>query len=105
MSIAATRMLAQVLHEEAQVLGVRLQMLSVDAPVWTADNVARACAGWHSALGVGRGVVSLLSSSNGAARGVVEYAPTSTVGPPPMMACDYASVLRTASGAPGSPCR
>ncbi|WP_024868857.1 SDR family NAD(P)-dependent oxidoreductase [Pseudoxanthomonas suwonensis] len=103
-SIAASRMLAQVLHEEAQALGVRLQMLAVDAPVWAADNAARACAGWHSALGVGRGVVSLLSSSSGAARGVVEFTPISTSGPASLLACDYAPVLRAATGTSGSRC-
>src|SRR5690606_5503367 len=45
-AVAATRMLAQVLHEEAKAFGVRVQMLSIDAPVWTAENTARACAGW-----------------------------------------------------------
>lgn len=99
---AATRMLAQVLHEEAQALGVRLQMLSVDAPVWTADNAAHACSSWYSALGVGRGVVSLLASSADAARCMVDHVPAAAGTPVRMLASDYTTLLRSVSGAPGT---
>lgn len=98
---AATRMLAQVLHEEAQEFGVRLRMLSVDAPVWTADNAAQACSGWHSALGVGRGVVSLLASTADT-RCVVQHTPVADTVQPRLLANDCDSVLRAASGASGT---
>ena len=99
---AATRMLAQVLHEEAQELGVRLQLLSVDALVWAEDNAGQACTGWHSALGVGRGVVSLLASKAADRRCVVDYSPVVGSAPPALLACDFESVLGSASGAPGA---
>jgi NAD(P)-dependent dehydrogenase (short-subunit alcohol dehydrogenase family) len=57
---AALRMLARVLHDEARVLGVRLQMLSLDWPVRTDDNAAHACAQWPSANGIGRRVLALI---------------------------------------------
>jgi len=59
---AATRMYAQVLHQEAQALGVRAQMLEVCNPVCTPSNAANACIEWPSALLVGRRVVSLLDN-------------------------------------------
>ena len=58
---AALRMLTNVLHEEAQGLGVRVQMLPVDKPVSTAANERNACAEWPSAMAVGRHAVSLLT--------------------------------------------
>lgn len=59
---AATRMYAQVMHQEAQALGVRAQMLEVCNPVCTPANAANACIEWPSALLVGRRVVSLLDT-------------------------------------------
>lgn len=59
---AALRMLANVLHQEAHALGVRVQMLSVDKPLWTPANAHIACAHWPHALAVGRHAVSLLSA-------------------------------------------
>ena len=96
-AVSATRMLAQVLSEEAQPSGVRLQMLSIDAPVWTTENTARACAGWHSALGVGRAVVSLLATRSPDARSVVTYAPAATAGPQALIEPDFAAVLEAVS--------
>ncbi|MCD7098801.1 SDR family oxidoreductase [Stenotrophomonas sp. MMGLT7] len=58
---AATRMLAQVLHEEAQSLGVRVQSLSVEQPVSDPDHIADACPEWISALAVGRAAVRLIA--------------------------------------------
>ncbi|KAF1696707.1 aklaviketone reductase [Pseudoxanthomonas jiangsuensis] len=98
---AATRMLAQVLHEEAPALGVRLQMLSIDAPVWTAENAPRACAGWPSVLGVGRAAVSLLAREGKAGDGgvcVVPYGPGDASPPLRMLAWDYGDALRDACG-------
>ena len=54
-------MLANVLHEEAHALGVRVQMLAVSQPVSTPDNARNACSEWPSALAVGRHAVSLLT--------------------------------------------
>ena len=101
-AIAATRMLAQVLHEEAQALGVRVQMLSIDAPVWTAENAARACAGWHGALGVGRAVVSLLATRSPDARSIVTYETAAGAQPPGLIGHDFAAVLDAVSGVPGA---
>lgn len=57
---AALRMYAQVVHQEAQAIGVRAQLLEVESPVCTPSNAANACIEWPSALLVGRRVVSLL---------------------------------------------
>lgn len=51
---AALRMYAQVVHQEAQALGVRAQMLEVCSPVCTPANAANACIEWPSSLLVGR---------------------------------------------------
>ncbi len=61
-TLSATRMYAQVLHQEAQALGVRAQMLEVNNPVCTPTNAANACIEWPSALLVGRRLVSLLDN-------------------------------------------
>lgn len=58
---SATRMLAQVLHEEAQPLGVRVQLLQVEQPVCDPSNKGQACAEWFSPLAVGRCAVALLA--------------------------------------------
>ena len=39
-------MLVRVLHNEARLLGVRVQMLAVNRPVRTDDNRDQACSGW-----------------------------------------------------------
>lgn len=61
---AALRMYAQVVHQEAQALGIRAQMLEVSDPVCTPVNAANACSEWPSALLVGRRLVSLLDACN-----------------------------------------
>lgn len=58
---SATRMLAHVLHEEAQPLGVRVQLLSVDQPVRNPDRPGGACREWLEPSTVGRSAVSLLA--------------------------------------------
>lgn len=85
---AAMRMLAQVLHEEAQALGVRVQMLAVNQPVCTADNRDNACAEWPSALAVGRHAVSLLSR-NERPRAVVPFDPGRARLPPRPLFSDF----------------
>ena len=57
---AALHMLARVLHDEARVLGVRLQLLSLQWPVRTDANAAHACSQWPSANGIGRRVLELI---------------------------------------------
>ncbi|PPT30344.1 SDR family NAD(P)-dependent oxidoreductase [Xanthomonas arboricola] len=58
---AATRMLAQVLHEEAKPFGVRVHLLSVEQPVCTPGRAKDACPEWIRAVDVGRAAVSLIA--------------------------------------------
>ena len=46
---AATAMLVRVLHNEARLLGVRVQMLAVSRPVRSEENRECACEGWPAA--------------------------------------------------------
>lgn len=57
---AALRMLAHALHDEALPLGVRVQLLSVDAPV-CADTARRAQCQWPTATEIGRQALALLA--------------------------------------------
>ncbi|MBO9717854.1 MAG: SDR family oxidoreductase [Pseudoxanthomonas sp.] len=98
---AALRMLAKVLHGEAQPLGVCVQLLAVESPVWTAENAAHACAGWPSALAVGRNVVSLLAGAGDATRCVVTYSAPRAAPPHRLLASDIATPLHTLAS-PGS---
>ncbi len=65
----AVHMLAQVLHEEAQSLGVRVQFLALGQPVRNPDRIADACPEWLDAAAVGRAAVRLI-----AGRGVPDQA-------------------------------
>ena len=56
---AATRMLAQVLHDEAQPLGVRVHLVSIDAPVRGESPGAHECPEWPSVGGIAGRVVDL----------------------------------------------
>lgn len=85
---AAMRMMAQVLHEEAQSLGVRVQLLSVDKPICTPANEVNACAEWPTALAVGRSAVSLLSR-HGAPRPIVSYSSASATVPTQTLFTDF----------------
>jgi NAD(P)-dependent dehydrogenase (short-subunit alcohol dehydrogenase family) len=58
---SATRMLAHVLHEEAQPFGVRVQLLAVDHPVCDPAQANAACVEWFKPLAVGRAAVGLLA--------------------------------------------
>ena len=87
-TVAASRMLAKVLHEEAQPLGVRLQLLAIDSPVWTVDNAAHACTGWPSALAVGRNVVAMLAGHAERGRCVVAFSPPRAAPPHRLLAGD-----------------
>lgn len=72
-SASALRMLARVLHDEARALHVRVQMLSVDAPVRTTANAAHACPEWPDVLAVGRSAMALIDGANRRARAVVHH--------------------------------
>lgn len=91
---AAMRMLANVLHEEAQALGVRVQMLAVDQPVSTPANERNACAEWPSALAVGRHAVSLLTR-NERARAVVPFDAGRALTPPRALFTEFSLPLPT----------
>jgi NAD(P)-dependent dehydrogenase (short-subunit alcohol dehydrogenase family) len=57
---AAIAMLVRVLHNEARLLGVRVQMLAVSRPVKTEDNHEQACAGWPAAGELARQALALV---------------------------------------------
>lgn len=59
---AAVRMLACVLHDEARCLGIRVQLLAVDAPVGRPG--AEACPQWPTATQIGRRAMALLERSD-----------------------------------------
>jgi NAD(P)-dependent dehydrogenase (short-subunit alcohol dehydrogenase family) len=73
---AATRMLLRVLHDEARTLGVRVQLLAVDMPARTEDNVEHACAQWPSAAAIGERALALIDQidTRVSADAVVRYA-------------------------------
>lgn len=56
---AALRMLARVLHDEARNLPVRVQLLSLDAPV-RADDDGGGCPHWPCARDIGRHALALI---------------------------------------------
>ena len=58
---AALRMLASALHDEARPLGVRLQLLAVDAPVCIEDDRIKPCAHWPTAVAIGRRALALVA--------------------------------------------
>jgi NAD(P)-dependent dehydrogenase (short-subunit alcohol dehydrogenase family) len=60
---AALRMLAQVLHDEALPLGVRVQLLSVEAPVAQGRH---ACAQWPTAEAIGHRALALIDRRDAA---------------------------------------
>jgi short-subunit dehydrogenase len=57
---AAASMLVRVLHDEARLLGVRVQLLAIPRPVRTARNRERACAGWPDAAAIGTQALVLI---------------------------------------------
>jgi NAD(P)-dependent dehydrogenase (short-subunit alcohol dehydrogenase family) len=72
---AALRMLARVLHEEAQPFDVRVQMLLVESPVRGASPSACYCPQWPTGDDVGRQALRLITRDFDArpARAVVYY--------------------------------
>lgn len=89
---AALRMLANVLHEEAHALGVRVQMLAVAQPVCTPENARNACSEWPSALAVGRHAVSLLTDTQ-RARAVVPFDAGRALVPPQPLFTEFSLPL------------
>lgn len=57
---AATAMLVRVLHNEARLLGVRVQMLAVSRPVRTEANRDCACEGWPAVGEIARQALALV---------------------------------------------
>ena len=57
---AAIAMLVRVLHNEARLLGVRVQMLAVSRPVKTEENLDKACTGWPAAGELARQALALV---------------------------------------------
>jgi NAD(P)-dependent dehydrogenase (short-subunit alcohol dehydrogenase family) len=72
-AMAATRMLARVLHAEAQSSGVRVQLLSIDAPVRGERPGEHECPEWPSAKGIAERLVRLLD------RRVTDEAPDAVI--------------------------
>jgi hypothetical protein len=64
-AMAALRMLAQVLHDEARALDVRVHLLSIDSPVRLGDQPSvHECPEWPTAPGIGRRVVQLIERAH-----------------------------------------
>ena len=64
--MAATRMLAQVLHDEAQPLGVRVHLLSIDSPVRGEVASAHDCPEWPTVGGIAGRIVQLVDRAEAA---------------------------------------
>jgi peroxiredoxin len=83
--MAATRMLARVLHDEARAVGVRVQLLSIDSPVRSEQPREHDCPEWPAASDVARSVVRLIdrtSSVDEPTDAIVACARRTTVHPP-----------------------
>jgi hypothetical protein len=59
-AMAATRMLVRVLHDEVRASGVRLQMVSIDAPVRNEEPGDHECPEWPAASDVANRVAQLV---------------------------------------------
>lgn len=75
---ASLRMLARVLHDEARPLGVRVQLLSVEAPV-RGEPHRHACPSWPTAAQIGERALALVAgdpadADAASARAVVPFA-------------------------------
>jgi NAD(P)-dependent dehydrogenase (short-subunit alcohol dehydrogenase family) len=57
---AAIAMLVRVLHNEARLLGVRVQMLAISRPIRTEENHGCACPGWPDANELARQALALV---------------------------------------------
>ncbi len=63
---AALRMMARVLHDEAGRHGLRVQLLSLDAPVDANADAGHAGSAWPKALSIGRRALSMLDADRDA---------------------------------------
>jgi NAD(P)-dependent dehydrogenase (short-subunit alcohol dehydrogenase family) len=63
-AMAALRMVARVLHDEAHPLGVRVHLLSIDSPVRNEQPAEHECPEWPTLSGVGRRVVQLIARTH-----------------------------------------
>ncbi|QSX77251.1 SDR family NAD(P)-dependent oxidoreductase [Agrilutibacter solisilvae] len=90
---AALRMLVSALHDEARPLGVRVQLLSVEAPVRT--DCRDACPHWPAASEIGRQALALVdgAGARGRPRAVVPFVATTFV-------ATTAPVANAAAGVP-----
>jgi NAD(P)-dependent dehydrogenase (short-subunit alcohol dehydrogenase family) len=102
---AALRMLARVLHDEARVYPVRVQLLAVESPLQTEANRKHACSRWPSALTVGRRALALIEHSAAArpAHAVVRYAAGSLAASPWSDDIDLPSAVPPPSQAVAAP--
>jgi NAD(P)-dependent dehydrogenase (short-subunit alcohol dehydrogenase family) len=73
---AGLRMLACVLHDEARAMGIRVQLLSVDAPVRIEAQRANTCPQWPTATAIGRRALALVerAAMGEPAHAIVHYA-------------------------------
>lgn len=62
-AMAATRMLARVLHDEARPSGVRVQLLSIDSPLRGDEPGAHECPEWPTASDIAQTVLRLTDQS------------------------------------------
>ena len=62
-AMAATRMLARVLHDEARPSGVRVQLLSIDSPLRSDEPGAHECPEWPTAGDIAHTVLRLTDRS------------------------------------------
>ena len=62
-------------YDEARALPVRVQLLAIDSPVCTEENIGHACPRWPSALAVGQRALALIAQPRGKAEAVVHFDP------------------------------
>jgi NAD(P)-dependent dehydrogenase (short-subunit alcohol dehydrogenase family) len=78
---AALRMLARVLHDEARLFPVPVQLLAIDSPARTDANARHACNRWPSADSIARRALDMLDPrERQPARAVVGYAAAQPLG-------------------------
>lgn len=97
---AALRMMARVLHDEAERHGLRVQLLSLDAPVGTDANAAQAGNAWPKAVLVGYRALAMLDAGHEAAAPAVVR--LSSARPAPVRSAPAAPV-RPAGRGPSKP--
>jgi hypothetical protein len=98
-------MLARVLHDEARMQAVRVQLLTVDRPVCTDASRQQLCPQWPSALAVGQRALALIERSADvrAAPSVVHYPGAGAASPNGGLTSSKLEVVSSpgSEGAPG----